>query len=173
MRRFLDSNEGLSSRFSRRFTFEDYEPDELMAIMRQMVAEKQLTLSEEAALRVEAHLSAMHRFRDASFGNARSVRNLLNEIYERQAVRLTEQFGTTDTLSDQVLQTLEATDVPAFVRPSRAPEPTATASVTIRESSTDQNQQTVLIVTPPMKEQEEQETDLILVLPHQAADRPR
>ena len=53
MERFLDSNPGLRSRFSREIVFPDYTTDELLAITRRFAAESEYVLTEgaEAALR--------------------------------------------------------------------------------------------------------------------------
>src|SRR4051812_16250362 len=48
MRRFLESNPGLQSRFSREITFPDYTTDELVAITEKFAAESEYTFDEDA-----------------------------------------------------------------------------------------------------------------------------
>ena len=63
MERFLDSNPGLRSRFSREIVFPDYTTDELLAITRRFAAESEYVLTEgaEAALRRTFDWSAARR----------------------------------------------------------------------------------------------------------------
>src|SRR5262249_33509768 len=56
MRRLLDSNSGLSSRFRRQLEFPDYSPEELMEIFEYMVKQKRLSLTPAARARVDLYL---------------------------------------------------------------------------------------------------------------------
>jgi len=110
MHRFIDSNPGLASRFTRTLTFEDYLPSELVSIVALQSDEHRYTLgpgTEEALLE---HFSTIDR--SEGFGNGRSARQLFQALTERHALRIAE-LG--DPTTGQ-LTTLLPSDVPA--RPS-------------------------------------------------------
>ncbi|MDA0567996.1 AAA family ATPase [Streptomonospora sp. S1-112] len=107
MTRFLASNPGVASRFPRHLAFADYTDDELTDIFRVMAADAGFRVGEETAARVRQVLRAAPR--DASFGNARVVRNLLERAIALQARRVTEG---TDHGAD-ALGELRPADIPA------------------------------------------------------------
>lgn len=88
MESFLKANPGLMSRFDKTLHFEDYSPEELQEIAVFMLQEAQLTLTEEARQYLANHLLWLYERRDRYFGNARTVRTLVNEIIKRQHLRL-------------------------------------------------------------------------------------
>lgn len=79
MNSFLTSNPGLKSRFNHTFVFEDYTPDELMAIFKQQLQKEEYKLSEEAEEIIKKEFISQYRGRDKSFGNARIVKKLFEE----------------------------------------------------------------------------------------------
>src|SRR3954468_14555385 len=86
MERFLNSNPGLRSRFSREITFPDYSTDELVAITRRFADENGYVLDEEAGAALGRILGG--RTRGETFGNARYARTLFEQALNAQAVRL-------------------------------------------------------------------------------------
>ena len=90
MRRFLDANPGMRSRFNRYIEFPDYSAAELAEIFRRTAAKNDYRLTEGAERRLEEALEERTRRRDRTFGNAREVRNWFEKAVERQAVRLAE-----------------------------------------------------------------------------------
>ncbi|MEV5706447.1 right-handed parallel beta-helix repeat-containing protein [Actinoallomurus sp. NPDC052274] len=86
MRRFLNSNPGLASRFSRQVEFEDYSTDELVAITRNQAVTAGYECAPETLAAVREYLDALPR--DRTFGNARLVRQMLETMITYQARRL-------------------------------------------------------------------------------------
>jgi Cdc6-like AAA superfamily ATPase len=107
MRKFLDSNPGLRSRFSKTIDFPDYTDDELMAIFESIGKEHHYTLSGSAKAAVKSYFASSER--GPTFGNGRLARNLFEDCVARQANRI---VGINDP-SDEQLVTLVADDVPA------------------------------------------------------------
>ncbi|WP_433462621.1 AAA family ATPase [Spirillospora sp. CA-128828] len=87
MEQFLKANPGLRARFPKVLRFPDYTDAELVTIFEHMAAEAGFTLA-DGVLDALRRLVGAHR-RDASFGNARLVRNLLEAAISRQALRIT------------------------------------------------------------------------------------
>ena len=87
---FIDSNPGLKSRFSRTIHFEDYKPDELLDIFKGLANSQGYTLDEGAITALTAKFTEMYDTRGADFGNGRSVRQLFEQVLERQAGRVVD-----------------------------------------------------------------------------------
>jgi stage V sporulation protein K len=126
MNRFLDSNPGLRSRFSREITFPDYSTDELLAITAKFLAENEYTAGEGAAETLRRILAAPER--GEGFGNARFARTLFEQALNAQALRLARVEGAElAELDRDELMTLRSEDFLAAARaigeePSEAPK---------------------------------------------------
>jgi stage V sporulation protein K len=107
MHQFLDSNPGLRSRFSREIEFSDYTDDELVAIIRNLAAEAEFVIADDA----DDALARIFRTtrHQPGFGNARFARNLFEQAINRQALRL-ERSGVMD-LDRTTLLTLTRDDI--------------------------------------------------------------
>ncbi|SEN43107.1 stage V sporulation protein K [Lihuaxuella thermophila] len=88
MDHFLRSNPGLPSRFPIRLAFPDFMLDQLMEIAELMVKEREYRLSLAAKEKLRKHLQKEMQQGDSHFGNARYVRNLIEQAIRHQAVRL-------------------------------------------------------------------------------------
>jgi type VII secretion ATPase EccA len=109
MRRFLDSNPGLRSRFAREISFPDYSTAELVAISERFAADLEYRLGEGAAAEL-ARLFDRSR-RGPGFGNARFARTVFEQALNAHALRLADDdLGGVDA---NALQTLTARDVEA------------------------------------------------------------
>jgi probable Rubsico expression protein CbbX len=86
MDKFFESNPGMSSRIAHHLDFAAYDIDELLAIGQLMITRSSYYLSEQAESAFRDHLSA--RRTQPRFGNARTVRNDLENARLRHAFRL-------------------------------------------------------------------------------------
>ncbi|HEY5540651.1 MAG TPA: AAA family ATPase, partial [Coriobacteriia bacterium] len=100
MDKFFASNPGMSSRIAHHVEFPDYSDTELFEIAEIMLAEWHYRFDEAAAAAFREYL-AVRRERP-HFANARSVRNALDRIRLRQALRLFEERGRQLTADDLV-----------------------------------------------------------------------
>lgn len=90
MKKFIDSNPGLESRFNRYIEFPDYTADELAAIFRQQARKNEYVLSPDVENWIDPAMALWTKDRDRKFGNGRYVRNLFEKAVERQAIRVSE-----------------------------------------------------------------------------------
>jgi SpoVK/Ycf46/Vps4 family AAA+-type ATPase len=90
MEEFLQMNAGLASRFSHKLHIEDYNEDELLAIFKKMASRDHYKLSSTAEFKVMGVISMMVMMKDENFGNAREMRNLLDETIQQLSVRVSQ-----------------------------------------------------------------------------------
>ena len=88
IKKFVNSNPGLSSRFNRYIEFPDYSEDELAQIFRGLLAKYDYKMGEAATLAMKQCIATAVRTKDSRFGNGRYVRNLFEKVIEKQANRL-------------------------------------------------------------------------------------
>ncbi|MGW1505854.1 right-handed parallel beta-helix repeat-containing protein [Streptomyces mirabilis] len=110
MERFLASNPGLTSRFSKYVQFEDYSTEELVTIVSRHAAASGYECGTDTLAALRAHVDAIPRNR--SFGNARLARQLLETMMTSQARRL----GGLQSPSLAELTTLLPEDLPPGTR---------------------------------------------------------
>ncbi len=106
MERFFLSNPGLHSRIAHHLDFPDYSLDELMQIADLMVHERMYTFDDGSRRAFREYLEL--RARQAHFSNARSVRNAIDRIRLRQAVRIVDRGGE---VPSQELARIDEADV--------------------------------------------------------------
>lgn len=91
MEKFIKANEGLASRFKNTIEFEDYTDKDLIEIFKILCKKNQMLFEEgdlaylKKALEVERALSSAQYF-----GNARTLRNIFEDISDAKKVRLSE-----------------------------------------------------------------------------------
>ncbi len=88
--RFLNSNPGLNSRFTKKIFFEDYSPDELLDITKNMLESKGHILDEETFEPLRKYYNKIYRSRDKTFGNARLVRDAVEAALKNQMLRIAD-----------------------------------------------------------------------------------
>src|SRR6516164_392759 len=100
MRRFIDSNPGLASRFSKTIDFPSYTTAELCEIFRRMAARQQFNLPDGFEEKLKPWIESRARAED--WANAREMRTLLEKTREAQALRVAK-----DASADVSVVTIE------------------------------------------------------------------
>ena len=107
MKRFIDSNPGLQSRFTRYINFPDYTEGELFDIFNLYLTKNQYTITDDAAALLKEKFSYAIATKTKNFGNARFVRNIFERAVEQQANRL----STKRSIADEELSQLTKEDI--------------------------------------------------------------
>lgn len=107
MNKLLSMNPGLKSRIPIHIDFPDYNPHELRLIAKSMLEDKKFRVSEEVLDQIEKELGRLNVGSDA--GNARLVRNFVEKIINRQALRLSSL-----DCSKEDLVTIKLEDIPGI-----------------------------------------------------------
>ena len=85
MENMMGLNPGFKSRINRNIVFPDYGLEELMQITSMMLKSKNYTMADDAVSELARVIDLLRANPD--FGNARGVRNILESVYEIQALR--------------------------------------------------------------------------------------
>lgn len=109
MDRFFSDVPGLSSRIAHHIDFPDYTIGELMGISQLMVADQRYRLTEEAEGALEEYLKL--RMEQPRFANGRSVRNALDRVRMRHAIRVYDTARRGHPVTKRDLVTLAADDI--------------------------------------------------------------
>ncbi len=112
MKGFIDSNPGLKSRFNRYVHFDDYNPDEMLEIFKQLCEKNAYVLDPEIPGILKDYFEKLHDEEADGFANARSVRNTFESIISKQASRIAKEKNHTKELlskieKDDVLSCIE------------------------------------------------------------------
>jgi stage V sporulation protein K len=115
MRKFIESNAGLKSRFTRTIEFDNYNEDELYGIFQLFVKKGHYILTSDAEYAAKKAIShiASDGEKDESFGNAREIRKFYESVLMCQAQRLGDNVDDLSTLSDEDFLCLEESDIEA------------------------------------------------------------
>ena len=106
MEKFLDSNPGLRSRFNKFIEFADYNPEELVDILKNMCLKSGYKISNESAEYIYKYFEERYITRDENFANGRDVRNFFEMAMINQANRLAANIN----ISDDELEKLTLSD---------------------------------------------------------------
>lgn len=104
MEEFLKVNPGFRSRIRNTIVFEDYNTEEMVEIFKQMIKKTKMRLDEETEEILHQLMETSSKTPD--FGNARGVRNLVENIIEAQNARLTELNRQGETVTAEQYETI-------------------------------------------------------------------
>ena len=111
MKRFLDSNTGLKSRFKLFYEFRNFLPQELSQIADYAATKQGVRLTGGAKTVIDDTITQAFRQRDRTFGNARYVHDLIEKAKVQMALRIMAQDDSGESLSNDYLSTIEVEDV--------------------------------------------------------------
>jgi len=109
MENFLAVNPGLASRFSHKMHIDDYNEDELLAIYKKMAQKDNYRLSPEAEFKLMDVLCRKVIQKTASFGNAREMRNMLDDTIQQLSMRVSEM--PPEEVTQETYQLILPTDI--------------------------------------------------------------
>jgi len=112
MKRFLETNPGMKSRFDRTFHFLDFTEEELWEIAVNMLANKGLKADAKAKKHIKIYITHLYQGRNKFFGNARSIRKLVEKAYRNQELRMSNLDKAKRT--KRMMSTLVLDDVKEF-----------------------------------------------------------
>ncbi len=104
MKGFIESNPGLKSRFNRYIHFDDYTPNEMEEIFKQLCEKNAYSLDNEAEESIKEYFEKICDSDDDSFANARTVRNLFEKIISKQASRIAKITEKTPAVLSAILK---------------------------------------------------------------------
>ncbi len=112
MNSFLETNPGIKSRFDRTFQFLDFTETELWEIAKTMLFKKGLIANSEAETHIKKYIKQLYVNRDKFFGNARSIRKMIEKAYRNQELRMASLSSKERT--KKIMATLALEDVLEF-----------------------------------------------------------
>jgi SpoVK/Ycf46/Vps4 family AAA+-type ATPase len=107
---FINSNPGLKSRFRNYYHFDDYTPNELVAIALYAASKKEVVLTESAIEKLTKIVTNAFRKRDQTFGNARFAHAIIDEAKINLGIRIVRNLNP-KKLTKQILSTIEDEDI--------------------------------------------------------------
>jgi SpoVK/Ycf46/Vps4 family AAA+-type ATPase len=89
MQDFIETNPGLTSRFTKKIHFIDYNGEEMTEIFVKMINNKSMETNPETEEWIRNYFDQLYQNRDKNFGNARTVRNIFEAALQKQSSRVT------------------------------------------------------------------------------------
>ena len=103
MKKFLESNPGLKSRFNKNIFFEDYSEDELFEIFYSSCNRYGMWLTEKAKNTLKNYLHMLCQNKPENFANGREMRNIFEQTYTNQANRIAEIEDISDDELNEIV----------------------------------------------------------------------
>jgi SpoVK/Ycf46/Vps4 family AAA+-type ATPase len=120
MKRMLEANPGMKSRFPYIFNFEDYTPEQLMQIGKKVLEEEHYTMTPEAERKLAKYVIYEYDHKDQHFGNGRFITRLITtQIIPSLSRRLLTK--PIDEIGVEEMTTIEACDIPEVISLERKP----------------------------------------------------
>lgn len=113
MDKFLETNQGLASRFANEIVFEDYTDEELYEIFTYTLKKMDLTL-ETASEDMARDLIIACRHTQKDFGNARGVRNIAEALSKKKNARIAENLNKGIEPSHDDIRTITGEDIDTY-----------------------------------------------------------
>lgn len=111
MDKFFMNNQGLRSRVPKDIIFEDYSLDELYDIAIGMLKSKKYIYDENAEVALRQRL-VKGKMESRDFGNARGVRNIIDDVIRKQNVRIANvMMSHPEQVTDEEIVTIKADDI--------------------------------------------------------------
>ena len=114
MNRFINSNPGLQSRFTKYIHFEDYDAKELKEIFELLLRSGGQQIAKDGEQHLREIFELMDKLRDEKFGNGRTVRNLYERTIRNLATRVIKTMPT--NISEVLMEDITKEDVYSVLR---------------------------------------------------------
>ena len=122
MQQFIQSNPGLDSRFDNKFVFHDFNENELWKIAKAMFQQKNLVVDEESEKHLKIYIHHLYENRNRFFGNARSIRKIVEKTVRNQELRMADLPKAQRT--ESAISSVILADVKEFVYTKTPHKPT-------------------------------------------------
>ena len=144
MKKFIDSNPGLKSRFNKYIEFPDYSIDELEEIFNMNCKKYDYKVAEDVQHQIRALITARKIENIDNFANAREVRNLFEEIITNQARRI----SAIENPSEEDMMTILLEDLSDTVAKPEEKEEEKTSEEAKAEEAPAENEETSAETAP-------------------------
>ncbi|MDZ7742634.1 MAG: AAA family ATPase [Bacteroidota bacterium] len=112
MKEFIESNPGLKSRFDQTLEFHDLDAEDLYQVALGMLANQGLKPDKAAGAYLKEYLEFLTQNRNQYFGNARSVRKIIDRAAKKQNLRMAEMDP--EERDEKIMKTLNKEDLSEF-----------------------------------------------------------
>ena len=103
MEEFLQTNPGLKSRFTKHIHLENYKPDELFCMFKNLCTKSNFILEDEQIIKEMLCSHFEQKLNDSNFGNGRYVKTIFDEVMEERSELLPEDSTKEERLLIKVL----------------------------------------------------------------------